>query len=223
MQKSFHDGCFVAENNVVFSRNDKQEKVFDLNKKRKLKGDHNLANIMAAISGCRLLDIDAMDIREAVVGFTGLEHRMEYVGESGGIHFYNDSIATIPEACMEAVKALGTVDTLILGGFDRGIDYSSLAKFLATSGIRNFIFTGEAGARIKAELEPLQKQDQQLFSICQFDEFFQIAIKQTKPGAICLLSPAAASYNEFQNFEMRGKRYKQMILGENNSGEEKTF
>ncbi len=218
---SFPDGCFISDDKIIFSRNSKQEDVLDLNKKRKLKGNHNLGNIMSVICACKILGIETDIIQEGIAGFTGLEHRMEYVGLVEGIKFYNDSIATIPEACIEAVKALDQVDTLILGGFDRGIEYSVLARFLSTSSTRNFIFTGDAGQRIRAEFENIKRPDQQLFSINLFDEFLDIAFHCTKPGAICLLSPAAASYNEFQNFEMRGKRYKELVLGKSDQKQEK--
>jgi len=166
---------------------------------------------MAVINACKILGIDDENIQEGVAGFTGLEHRMEYAGQIRGIHFYNDSIATIPEATIEAVKALETVDTLILGGFDRGIDYSGLAGFLSGSPVRNFIFTGDAGRRIRDLLGPIKKKEQHLFLISRFDEFPEPAFKNTRPGFICLLSPAAASYDEFQNFEIRGKRFKELL------------
>ena len=168
-------------------------------------------NIMAAVNVCKQLGIDKEIIAEGISSFRGLEHRIEYVGEFNGIHFYNDSIATIPEACIEAVKALGKVDTLILGGFDRGIDYSGLAKFLSASGIRNLIFTGDAGRRILHEIKDIKSPGQTLFLISRFDEFKDIVFNVTRKGNICLLSPAAASYDEFQNFEMRGKRFKDLV------------
>ena len=130
-----------------------------------------------------------------------------------GIQFYDDSIATIPEACIEAVKALDKVDTLILGGFDRGIDYSGLAKFLSASSVRNLIFTGDAGRRILHEIRDIKNPGQTLFLISRFDDFKDIAFNVTRKGYICLLSPAAASYDEFQNFEIRGRRFKELIGG----------
>ena len=205
------DGCFIKDGIIFYSDDCVSQPVYDLNKKRKLKGDHNVRNIMAVINVCKILGIEDEIIQEGVAGFTGLEHRMEYVGQFHGIHFYNDSIATIPEATIEAVKALETVDTLILGGFDRGIDYSGLAGFLSWSLVRNLIFTGEAGKRIMDLVEPLKKQDQKLFLINKFDDFLGLAFKHTQPGSICLLSPAAASYDEFQNFEMRGNRFKELV------------
>jgi len=205
------DGSFIRDGMIMYSDDCVSQPVLDLTKKRKLKGDHNVRNIMAVINACKILGIENEIIQEGVAGFTGLEHRMEYVGQFAGIFFYNDSIATIPEATMEAIKALEKVDTLILGGFDRGIDYTGLAGFLSVSMVRNFIFTGEAGKKIRDLFEPRKKQDQRIFLINKFDDFLELALKHTLQGSICLLSPAAASYDEFQNFEMRGKRYKGLL------------
>jgi UDP-N-acetylmuramoylalanine--D-glutamate ligase len=213
---SFHpqsvDGCYLENGKIVYSTEGQTGTIFDLDRKIRLKGDHNLMNIMAAAGVCKQLGIDSEIIAEGISSFRGLEHRIEYVGEYNGILFYNDSIATIPEACIEAVKALDNVDTLILGGFDRGIDYSGLAKFLSTSSVRNLIFTGEAGRRILHEIKDVKNPGQTLFLLSRFDEFPGIVMKVTKPGSICLLSPAAASYDEFLNFEMRGKRFKELVM-----------
>lgn len=207
------DGCFVKEDYIYFSRKGEKEMILDLRKKIKLKGDHNIRNIMAVINVCKLIGIGNEIIQEGIAGFNGLEHRMEYAGYYQGIHFYNDSIATIPEACMEAVKALENVDTLILGGFDRGIDYSGLATYLSNSVVRNFILLGDAGKRIGEILEQIKSPEQKLFMISRFDHFLDIALDVTRPGSVCLLSPAAASYDEFMNFEMRGKRFKELVKG----------
>lgn len=206
-------GCYLKDGNIIYSYGGETETVFDLNRKLKLKGDHNLLNIMSVVIACKQLGIGSEIIAEGISSFRGLEHRLEYVGKYNGIHFYNDSIATIPEACIEAVKALGNVDTLILGGFDRGIDYSGLAKFLTSSTVRNFILTGDAGRRILHEIRKIKNTNQTLFLIPNFNEFYDVAMIVTKPGSICLLSPAAASYDEFQNFEMRGTRFKNLVRG----------
>ena len=168
-------------------------------------------NIMAAINVCKILEVPDDIIVEGISTFKGLEHRIEFAGNYKGIDFYDDSIATIPEATIEAVKSLRNVDTLILGGFDRGIDYSQLVHFLHSSTVRNIIFTGDAGKRIMAEMQKHQQQSQKMFMISKFDEFLEIAMKYTTPGTVCLLSPAAASYDEFINFEFRGKRFKELV------------
>lgn len=211
LKKKVENGCFIKGDHVVFSSEGKNENIYDLRLKRKLQGDHNIMNIMAAINVCKISGIPDELITEGISSFKGLEHRLEFVGTYRGIDFYDDSIATIPEASIEAVKTIQNVDTLILGGFDRGVDYAGLAQFLSSSHIRNFIFTGEAGKRMNEEMEKVVSPSQKLFVISKFDDFLALALKYTKAGEVCLLSPAAASYDEFLNFEMRGKRFKELV------------
>ena len=108
-------------------------------------------------------------------------------------------------------ESLKNVDTLILGGKDRGIDYSPLFSFLPESGVSNLIFIGEAGKRIRNGIEKLPKNtNQRLFTINQFSEISELIRLHTRPGAICLLSPAAASYDQFKNFEERGEVFRKI-------------
>ncbi len=186
-------------------------KLYDTSYGQPLQGHHNLYNIMAAASACYLKGIPTELISSGISSFKGLEHRIEPVGEYGGIIWYNDSIATIPEATIEAVKTLQIVDTLILGGFDRGIDYSVLYPFLLSSGISNIIFVGGAGKRMKRELAELNGTELKTFDAGNFDDVTSIGSKITAKGKICLLSPAAASYDMFKNFEERGKVYKKNV------------
>jgi UDP-N-acetylmuramoylalanine--D-glutamate ligase len=138
---------------------------------------------------------------------------MEYAGYYGGIHFYNDSIATVPEATIHAVKTLKEVDTLILGGYDRGIDYSALVAFLQGSSVSNLIFTGQAGDRIRKMFGPLKPTCQRILVAEHFEEVMDLAKKYTRKGRICLLSPAAASYDWFADFKERGRRFKELARG----------
>ena len=114
-----------------------------------LEGEHNRSNALVA---CRVAALAAGVVEpERLASFQGLRHRMEKVGCYNGITWYDDSISTIPAAAIAAVKALGRVDTLILGGFDRGIDYSPLVDFLKENPIKNIVFVGAAGRRIYQE------------------------------------------------------------------------
>jgi UDP-N-acetylmuramoyl-L-alanine---L-glutamate ligase len=178
---------------------------------RYLRGEHNLQNIMAAVTAAALAGATAHEIAEGLDSFKGLAHRMEYIGRYHDIDFYNDSIATIPEACMAAIRSIPGVDTLIAGGFDRGIDYSQLAAFLAAGNLRNIILLGAAGRRIGDHFEKNMKHEKNVFYITRFDEFLPIALKYTRPGHVCLLSPAAASYDEFRSFEERGMRFAELV------------
>ncbi len=211
LEGACNPGCFIRDGWIWFNDGEGGHAVWQIHQDRFLRGAHNLKNIMAAIAVARSLHVDADAIEDGIGSFKGLEHRLEYVGEYRRIHFYNDSIATIPEACIEAVRALPGVETLVAGGFDRGIDYSGLAAFLATSGVRTLILVGAAGRRIGRELENARPVGIRFFYINRFDDFAPIAFRETAPGRICLLSPAAASYDEFNNFEERGKRFRALV------------
>lgn len=213
LHSSFEQGIFRDGKDVSISIEGICKSVFPQNIEFHLPGEHNFSNLMAAASACMLAGANAEKISEGIQSFKGLEHRIEFVGEYEGIRFYNDSIATIPEACIEAVKTLKEVDTLILGGFDRGIDYSVLYPFLEGSGIRNLIFVGNAGKRMMMEMGESASSSVQKIEAGDYEEVVRIAKKVTAKGKICLLSPAASSYDMFKNFEHRGEIFKKNVRG----------
>lgn len=205
------DCIFREESDILLRMDGTEHRIADLSLGYRLPGDHNLLNIMAAAAACTLAGAPLKQISEAVSTFSGLEHRIEFVGEYRGILFYNDSIATIPEATMQAVKTLQKVDTLILGGYDRGIEYSALYPFLKNSEVRNFIMIGEAGKRMMREMESMSIQLPFVYMADNYEEVVTIASGVTARGKICLLSPAASSYDMFKNFEHRGNIYKKNV------------
>ena len=205
------EGCFCNEKLIEINLKNKKHYKYKTYFERKLIGQHNLMNIAVSIMACKIIGIGDDSIFNAIATFKGLPHRLEYVGCFNKKHYYNDSIATIPEAATEAVKTLDNIDTLITGGFDRGIDYQSYAEFLSHTSIRIMIFMGDAGKKVYDLLSSL-KHDKTLFYFTGFDEAIIKAIAITKEDSICLLSPAAASYGMFKNFEERGKRFIELIL-----------
>ena len=206
-------GGFIRDGQICFSDGREVTPVWKIHQDRFLRGEHNLRNILAAVNVAMICGIETEHIEDGIATFKGLEHRLEYVGEYEQIHFYNDSIATIPEACMEAIKAVPNVDTLVAGGFDRGIEYGELASFLSRSQVRNLILLGAAGKRIGEYLRSLDTTGKKIFYINRFSDFRDIAFRETRAGHACLLSPAAASYDEFKNFEERGKRFRELVKG----------
>lgn len=186
-------------------------KLYDTSQGQPLKGHHNLYNIMAASAVCYLSGVSTLLISSGIRSFNGLEHRIELVGKYAGIIWYNDSIATIPEATIEAIKTLQVVDTVILGGFDRGIEYDILYPFLNSCGVCSIIFVGEAGARMKKEFKKYHVKNIDFYSATDYKQVVTIAAKVTHRDKICLLSPAAASYDMFKNFEERGNVYKKNV------------
>ena len=173
-----------------------------------LKGSHNLNNVKAAILAVKPFGVDAVSALEAASMFKPLPHRLEPVGMHGGIHFYNDSISTIPESAVAALGAINRVDTLILGGFDRGLDFSKLIDYVAVHPVSNLIFTGPAGKKMIRLFKENSEIASALFEVANLEEAFDIIAKVTPKGGVCLLSPAAASYDEFHNFEHRGDAFK---------------
>ena len=176
-----------------------------------LSGDHNRSNALVA---CRVASLvlrqPLSTFHSPLSTFKGLRHRMERIGEVRGITWYDDSISTIPEAAIAAVRALGRVDTLILGGFDRGIDYSSLVEFLKGNPIPNLVFVGKAGRRIHSATQSLSHS-----ATLIEDDYTKIVpwcAAHTPQGGVVLLSPAAASYDAFKNFEHRGDFFREQIM-----------
>jgi len=184
--------------------------LYDVNFKRNLLGHHNLMNIAIVIMVSKIIGVEDEVIFDTIATFIGLPHRMEYVGCFNNKHFYNDSIATIPEAAIEAIKTIKDVDTLVTGGFDRGIDYMAYANFLSHSSIRNIVFIGDAGKRM-FDLMAGINNTKRCFLYDNFDDGVKKAIDLTKVASVCLMSPAAASYGMFKNFEERGMRFLEII------------
>ena len=186
---------------------------YDLIDYKNLPGTHNYFNIMAAIAISRRLGIKHQDIMDALLTFKGLPHRIEFVGKFRDIEFYNDSISTIPESAIAAVKALRGDDTLILGGYDRGIDYQVLIDFLKENPIQNIAFTGPAGHRMLEMCREQNALPEKHIETNDYQEIVHFAYNNTPKNGVVLLSPAAASYNQFKNFEERGNYFKQLVAG----------
>lgn len=206
------NGCFIENNNIKYINNGKEINILTTESDLPLTGEHNLQNIMAAIIVCILKNLDVIDIRKALDSFVPLEHRLELVGVYDGITYYNDSISTIPESTIYAIKSIDKINTLIIGGYDRGINYDILIDFLSASGPENIILTGVVGKRIYKKMDEIKRKAQQIYFIDEFPEAIELAKKICRKGHTCLFSPAAASYDRFKNFEERGNLFKKLVM-----------
>lgn len=204
----------IKENNVIYLENDNvilnNNIVYNNNSKRNLVGAHNLSNIMFSLLVAKILKLDISKTVESISNFIPLEHRLELVGTYNEITYYNDSISTIPMATINAVKALKNVDTLIFGGMDRGIDYSDLVEFLSNSNITNLICMPTTGYKIGEQLKEITT-NKNIYFIETLKEAVDKAKIVTEKGKICLMSPAASSYEYFKNFEEKGTKYKEFV------------
>ena len=163
-----------------------------------------------ACGKCEILNLDIEKAIDSIKNFKTLEHRMEFVGILHGVEYYNDSIATIPEATMNAITALKNVNTIIVGGNDRGVDLSELIQFLNDDKmLENIICLPKTGEYIK---EGLENSGKNVVFKEKLEDAVEYAMEITKKGTACLLSPAASSYGYFKNFEERGKLFKKYVL-----------
>lgn len=171
--------------------------------KTRLIGRHNLYNIGIAICTAISMGCGVTEALKAVESFNGLPHRLENVGVFGGIQYINDSISTCPSTSIAAVKSFDKVDTIIIGGMDRGIDYTELIDFLNGSDIENVILLKDSGYRIADRLDGGKRN---IYKAADLADAVDYAKKVTKIR--CLLSPAAASYGFYKNFEERGEHFR---------------
>ena len=173
-----------------------------------LLGEHNKMNIKAALCACKSYGLSIEDLIPHLYTFKSLEHRQEYVGIFKGVKFYNDSISTIPQATIAALKTIKNVNFLLLGGFDRGIDYEPLVAYLKENPLPYILITGRAGQTIKDKLQTAEYKGN-ILEYTDMESAFVMMKQYAKSGDVCLLSPAAASYDRYKNFEERGRVFKE--------------
>lgn len=202
--KKTNKTIFLKDNKIYYN----DEFLYDANQERNLKGKHNLNNIMFVFAVSKILNLDIQKTIATINSFNPLEHRLEYVGKFNGVEYYNDSIATIPEATIESINALEKVNTLIVGGNDRGVDQTELIKFLINSEVENIICLPKTGEYI---LEGLKETNKNVKLVSTIEEAVALAKEITKKETICVLSPAASSYGYFKNFKERGNKFKELV------------
>ncbi len=223
-QKKYNDGNLISvtmEEGVSadvricgYYVSDKYKNVNFEELQSELLGVHNIYNIAVAYNVCRLFGVSLADFEKHLKTYKPLPHRLEFAGEFDGIKYYDDSISTISETTIQALSSLKNVGTLIIGGMDRGICYEPLVEFLKTYKLDNIIFMYDTGRVIYNKIK--EKYDdgfkcKNLVLTADLKEAVSKAKKLTVKGKICVMSPAAASYGFFKNFEERGDVFKNLI------------
>lgn len=177
-----------------------------------LTGEHNRYNCAVVYALAKHCGCSDEDIYNGIRSFSPLPHRLSPVGIFGGIRWYDDSISTACETCIQALTALPDTDTVLIGGMDRGISYLPLLKFLAESPVPHIILMSDSGRRILSEAAAFGKS---LTGRMQYAPNLPEAVAAAKlitaKGKICVMSPAAASYNVYKNFEERGRHFQELI------------
>lgn len=175
-------------------------------KKIPIRGRYYELNKAAAAAVARIFKVPLIE------KFKYLPHRLEYIGKFKGIEFYNDSLSTIPETTIEALDFLGKkVQTLILGGFDRGLNFKKLAKRIVKSKVETLILFPPTGQRIWQTLSEFQPPSIKHFFVKDMKRAVKLAYQYTDKGKACLLSPASPSFGLFKNYEERGNLFKKFV------------
>lgn len=209
--KELEQGAFLNNNEIIINHNSKRNVIPCLTQ-MKIKGLHNIQNIMAAAYAAIATHADVGSITNAITGFTGLEHRLEYVRTINGVKYYNDSKATTPEAAIAGVKAFDSPTIVIAGGYNKKV---SLRQF-ALECVKNtkcVVLIGETARNIQELINNLkgEKAQPEVFVATSLDESVRKAYEISEAGDVVLLSPACASYGMFTNYEERGKRFKELV------------
>lgn len=177
-----------------------------------LLGEHNAFDIGIVYALCEKAGIGDDTFTKALKTYQPLPHRLQFVGEYDGVRFYDDSISTIGQTTIQALKTLPDTETVLIGGMERGIDYTDLIEYLSTCSVPHILLMEATGKRIYEQAMALPVQHPERFQVVgSLENAVKIAKEITAKGKVCLLSPAAASYGIFRNFEERGERFQELI------------
>jgi UDP-N-acetylmuramoylalanine--D-glutamate ligase len=171
-------------------------------------GKHNLENMMSALAAARLCGAHPQGVQEAMEGFSGIEHRVEYVGEWKGIRFYNDSKATTVASVVRALQCFEDPVLLLAGGKDKGGPFAPLRESLKRH-VRKLLLYGAAAKRMARELEGTTE----IGLADDLEEAVMQASQVARSGDVVLLSPACSSFDMFRDYEERGERFKTLVKG----------
>jgi UDP-N-acetylmuramoylalanine--D-glutamate ligase len=198
-------GAFVKESEILFRREGAEEAIFKL-ADLPLAGAHNVENVLAAVAATRLAGAEPAAIAKGVRSFAGVEHRLEFVAEIRGVRFYNDSKATNVDATLKALDAFPGRILIILGGKDKGSDYTVLQTPLREKAILALLI-GAAADKIEKQIAGSVAIEQ----VGTIERAIETAAYAARAGDIVLLAPACASFDQFQNYEHRGRVFKDLV------------
>jgi UDP-N-acetylmuramoylalanine--D-glutamate ligase len=198
-------GTQVRDRQIVFRDGNTEQTIMPVSE-IPLKGSHNLENVLAAVCAGALMRCGPESIRRAVAGFKAVEHRLEYVATINGVEYYNDSKATNVDATIKALESFPANIHLILGGKDKGSDYTVLTRLLRER-VKRVYTVGAAAEKIESQIGNS--------SLVTRSGTIESAIRQASsasvPGDVVLLAPACASFDQFHNYEHRGRAFKELV------------
>jgi UDP-N-acetylmuramoylalanine--D-glutamate ligase len=211
-EKMIGRGAFVKDDRVVLVQNHELD-VCGLNEIQ-LRGAHNVLNVLAACAMASALNIDPEAMREAILNFTGVAHRLKLVRELNGVKFYDDSIATAPERLMAGLQAFDEPIVLLAGGRDKHLPWQAAARLIVDR-VKHLIVFGEMAELVRTAVELEQQAHagllEQIHSAASLDEAVSVAAQVARSGDAVLLSPGGTSYDAFKDFAERGDKFQQRV------------
>lgn len=224
-QGAVAQGAYVAGGQIWLSLDGCRQQLCAVEEVR-LRGRHNLENITSALAAARVMGAEWGRLRQVVQTFTGLEHRLELVGEIDGVSFYNDSFSTTPETTIAALQSFTAPMLLIAGGSEKGSDYTALGEEIVRQPVKRLILIGDTAERIEAavhaalrrqregpgETRPSKAQGLEIVRGGRtMEEIMAAATAAAEAGDVVLLSPACASFGLFQDYKDRGRQFKAWV------------
>jgi UDP-N-acetylmuramoylalanine--D-glutamate ligase len=203
------EGAFIEGGKIIIRREGGVEEVMPVSSVS-LKGEHNLENVLAAVAVASLLGVSREPMSRAISSFSGVEHRLELVRRFRGIEYYNDSKATNLDSAIKALQAFETNLIVIMGGLDKGADFEQL-RSLVSQRVKRLILIGTAAEKISSALGgavPISRAE-------NLNEAVHLAAACAEINDVVLLAPACASFDMFENYEHRGKVFKNSVMALN--------
>ena len=206
-KRQIKQGAFVHGESIFFIAKEgaKPEPVMPV-AEIPLAGAHNVENVLAAVCAARLAGVESGVIRAAVAAFKAVEHRLEFVREVEGVRYYNDSKATNVDATVKAVEAFEGGVWLILGGKDKNSDYATMSALLRER-VKGVLTIGSAAEKIERQLAGVVKIER----ADTLERAVALAHEAADAGDVVLLAPACASFDQFENYEHRGRVFKELV------------
>lgn len=214
-KEGIEEGVVVEENTIFILRGEEKKILLPL-EELPLKGDHNISNVLAAVAACLSVGLTLKQIREGIVTFPGIPHRLEFVAKKKDVRYYNDTAATIPDAAIAALRSFREQVILIAGGSDKKLDFKNFAKEILLRSKGLVLFKGAGTEKLITALREELPEDekQRKFEIVEtMAKAVELATRGAEPGDVVLLSPGAASFGLFKNEFDRGDQFRACVMG----------
>lgn len=207
-KRSLDQGIYLKDKKIIYQEENKQAIELCHVGELQILGSHNYENVMAASAMALLYGVPVKIVQDTIKAFKGVEHRIEYVAEKGGVVYYNDSKGTNPDAAIRGIQAMNRPTVLIGGGYDKNSEYTEWIQSFDGK-VKKLILIGATKEKIAADAEKCGFTDYVFADT--FEEAMEKAVEFAEEGDAVLLSPACASWGMFPNYEVRGDRFKKLV------------